>query len=165
MRQLSTWLARSRVTRLFSRFAAGSAVATGCSQLAFVLLYGVAGFSAAISGALAFLAGAVPNFLLQRYWTWQRSGRIGLRGEMLPYLAVIGFNALVATGLTAAAERVIAAAVADHVVRTALATVAFGASYLLLFVLKFVLLDRLVFGAAARREERSRHQVPTITRA
>ncbi|MGH3979022.1 MAG: GtrA family protein [Pseudonocardiaceae bacterium] len=163
--QLRTRLAHSRVGRLFSRFAAGSAVAAGCSQLAFLLLYGLTGASAAVSGALAFLAGAVPNFLLQRYWTWKRAGRIGVRGELLPYLGVIAFNALVATGATAGTDRLIGGAIDDHALRTVLLTVAFTGSYLLLFVVKFVLLDRLVFGAATRREERSRHQVPTITRA
>lgn len=156
---------RSRLLRLFPRFAAGSAVAFGCSELAFLLLYGALGFSAAVSGGAAFLAGAVPNFLLQRYWTWKRSGRIALRGELLPYVAVIALNGLLATAITAGVDRLLAPALLHHGARTALLAVTFAAAYVLLYVLKFVLLDRLVFGAAQRREERSRHQVPTITRA
>lgn len=159
---------RSRLLRLFPRFATGSAVAFGCSELAFLLLYGALGVSAAVSGGAAFLAGAVPNFLLQRYWTWKRSGRIALRGELLPYVAVIAVNGLLATAVTAGVDRMLAPALAHHGARTALLALIFAGAYVLLYVLKFVLLDRLVFGAAAtreRREERSRHQVPTITRA
>ncbi len=143
-------------------------MAFGCSQLAFVLLYGVLGASAAISAGLAFLAGAVPNFLLQRYWTWRRSGRIALRGELLPYAAVITLNGLLATAITTGTDRLLAPALQHHGARTALLAVTFAAAYALLYALKFVLLDRLVFGSAATRElreERSRHQVPTITRA
>ncbi|MQA16796.1 MAG: hypothetical protein GEV09_22465 [Pseudonocardiaceae bacterium] len=159
---------RSRLLRLFPRFAAGSAVAFGCSEVTFLLLFGLLGASAALSGGVAFLAGAVPNFLLQRYWTWKRSGRIAVRGELLPYLAVIAVNGLLATAITAGVDRLFATALQHHGARTALLGATFAACYVLLYVLKFVLLDRLVFGAEearARREERSRHQVPTITRA
>lgn len=157
----------SRLRRLLPRFAVGSAVAFGCSELTFLLLYGALGASAALSGGVAFLAGAVPNFLLQRYWTWKRSGRIALRGELLPYLMVIALNGLLATGVTAGVERLLAPALQHHGSRTALLAITFAGAYVLLYVLKFVLLDRLVFGAdtaRARRDERSRHHVPTITR-
>ncbi len=158
----------SRLLRLLPRFAAGSAVAFGCSELTFLLLYGVLGTSAALSGGVAFLAGAIPNFLLQRFWTWRRSGRIALRGELLPYLAVIALNGLLATAVTAGVDRLLAPALGHHGLRTALLAITFAGAYVLLYVLKFVLLDRLVFGteeARARRAERSRHQVPNITRA
>ena len=49
-------LARSRLIRMFTRFAAGSLVATVCSQLAFLLAFGFLGVCAAVSGAVAFLA-------------------------------------------------------------------------------------------------------------
>lgn len=159
-------LARSRPARMFTRFAAGSVVGAVSSQLTFVLLFGVLGASATVAGVAAFVAGAVPNFVIHRYWTWQRSGRLEMRREVAPYLAVITVNGLVATGITAAADHLVG--IGDHVLRTGVLAVVFSASYVLLFVLKFASLDRLVFGARtdpARRTERSRHQVPTITRA
>lgn len=143
-------------------------MAFGCSQLTFLLLYGGLGVAAAISAAGAFLVGAVPNFLLQRYWTWRRAGRIALRGELLPYVAVIALNGLLATAVTAGVDRLLTPALQHHGARTALLAVTFTGALALLYGLKFVLLDRLVFGsadAASRRDERSRHQVPTITRA
>lgn len=162
---------RSRVARVFTRFAAGSAVGTVCSQLTFLLLFGLLGTSAAVSGAAAFLAGAAPNFVVHRFWTWRRSGRVGVRREIAPYLAVIALNGLVATGVTAGVDRLVGGGIDDHAVRTVVLAVIFGASYVLLFVLKFALLDRLVFSstdstadAEAARTERSRHQVPTSTR-
>lgn len=161
-------LASSRLARLFTRFTAGTAVSTACSQLAFVLLFGVLEASATVSGAVAFVAGAVPNFLIHRYWTWRRSGPVGIRRELMPYLAVIIVSGLVAIGITAGVDRLIGESINDRALRTVVVAVAFNASYLPLFILKFAMLDRLVFGcdeARWRRDQRSRDQVPTITRA
>ncbi len=155
----------SRLARLFTRFAAGTVVSTACSQLTFVLLFGVVDASAAVSGAVAFVAGAIPNFLIHRFWTWRRSGPVGMRRELLPYLAVITFSGLVAIGITTGVDRLIGSAIHDHAVRTAVVAVVYGLSYLPVFVLKFALLDRLVFGADDRRAQASRDQVPTTTRA
>ncbi|MGH3974561.1 MAG: GtrA family protein [Pseudonocardiaceae bacterium] len=157
-------LASSRLARLFTRFAAGTAVSTACSQLAFVLMFGVLHASAIASGVVAFVAGAVPNFLIHRFWTWRRSGPVGMHQELLPYLAVILFSGLVAIGLTAGVDWLIGEAINDHALRTVAVAVTFNASYLPLFVLKFALLDRLVFGRD-KRAQCSRHQVPTSTRA
>lgn len=153
-----------QLVRKFSRFLTGSAVATGCSQATFLLLFGVVGTSAAVAAATGFVAGAVPNFVLQRYWTWKRSGRVGVRGELIPYVAVVTFNGLAATGLTALTDRLIMSTIDDHATRTVLLALAFGASYGLLLVVKFALLDRLVFGSGLRRVNSSRTQVPTMTR-
>ncbi len=163
-------LTQSRLARLFTRFAAGTIVATACSQLTFVLLYGVTGTSVSVSGGAAFLAGAVPNFLIHRFWTWRCSGPVRMRRELLPYLAVTAFSGLAAIGITTGVDRLLGGAIDDHAARTAVLAVAFTLSYLPLFVLKFTLLDRLVFGCADRRatDRRatdSRAQVPTSTRA
>ena len=161
-------LTRSRLARLFTRFTAGTAVSTACSQLTFVLLFGVLAASATLSGTVAFVAGAVPNFLIHRFWTWRRGGPVRIRQELVPYLAVIIVSGLVAISITTGVDRLIGQAIDDRALRTFVVAVAFNASYLPLFILKFALLDRLVFcrdEATLRRVERSRHQVPTITRA
>jgi putative flippase GtrA len=172
--------ARYPLARLFTKFAAGSVVATGCSQLTFVLLFGALATSASVSGAGAFLAGAIPNFLIHRFWTWRRRGPVAIRRELLPYLVVIACNGLVAIGITTGVDRLLGGAIDDHAVRTAVLDVTFTLSYLPLFVLKFALLDRLVFGSGASWAPRrrrthdctqedclqdSRAQVPTSTRA
>lgn len=160
-------MAQSRLVRLFTRFAAGTVVSTACSQLTLVLMFGVLDASAEVSGVAAFLAGAVPNFLIHRFWTWRRSGPIGMRRELLPYLAVITFSGLVAISITTGVDRLLGATITDHAVRTAVLAVTFAISYLPLFLLKFALLDRLVFGCAddRRRAHDSRDQVPTSARA
>lgn len=163
-------LVQSRLARLFTRFAAGTVVSTACSQLTLVLLFGVLDASAVVSGAVAFVAGAVPNFLIHRFWTWRLTGPVGMRRELMPYLAVISFSGLVAVGITTCVDRLLGNTIADHALRTAVIAVVYGLSYLPVFVLKFALLDRLVFGAEYERTRRrrardSRNQVPTSTRA
>jgi putative flippase GtrA len=165
----STW-AQSRLARLFSRFTAGTGVSTACSWLTLALLYGVLHAPTALSGAVAFVAGAVPNFLIHRFWTWRRSGPVGIRRELLPYLAVITFSGLTAVSITIGVDRLIGGTFTDHLVHTVVVTLVYGLSYLPVFVLKFVLLDRLVFDAGngaprRRRNQTSRDQVPTSTRA
>jgi putative flippase GtrA len=178
-------LAQSRLARLFTRFAAGTVVSTACSQLTLVLLFGILETSASVSGGAAFLAGAIPNFLIHRFWTWRRSGPVMMRRELLPYLAVITLSGLVAIGITTGVDRVLNGTIDDHAVHTAVLAITFIISYLPLFVLKFALLDRLVFGCADRglsqrsdprrlgrqsdprrhRAQDSRNQVPTSARA
>ena len=167
-RPAQSLLARSRLARLFTRFAAGTIISSACSQLTFVLLFGVLDASVAVSGAGAFVAGAVPNFLIQRFWTWQRSGPVRIRRELIPYLGVITLSGLTAVGITTGVDRLIGGALVDHAVYTTVIAVVYGLSYLPAFVLKFALLDRFVFGGDAarwRRAHNSRDQVPTSTRA
>jgi putative flippase GtrA len=126
-----------------------------CSQVAFVLLFGVLAASATVSGAVAFVAGAVPNFLIHRYWTWRRSGPVEIRRELLPYLAVIILSGLVAIGVTAGVDRLIGETIDDRAMRTVIVAVAFNASFVPLFILKFALLDRLVFGSDEAKQRRA----------
>jgi putative flippase GtrA len=57
------------------RYLGSSLVATVCSELTFVVLYGPCHVGTAYASLLAWLAGAVPNYWLNRRWAWQRTGR------------------------------------------------------------------------------------------
>src|SRR5215218_504418 len=87
------------------RYVGGSVVAAGCSEATLVLLYGLLHMAPGPASCLAWLAGAVPNFWLNRTWTWRRRGRPDLRREVLPYVAISLTTLLLATLLTAAVDR------------------------------------------------------------
>jgi putative flippase GtrA len=146
---LAQWLsgiARSdRPMFRFVRYAGSSAVATLASQLTLAGLYWLGGTPAGLAGVLAFVAGAVPNYLLNRYWTWRRTGRPPLRGELLPYLAVIIANGLVAVALTSVVGSLLEPMVHARSVRALLLAATYQSSYAAMFVVKFAMLDRLVF--------------------
>ena len=144
---------RARYWRLISRFAAASAVATGISQVVFLLSYSL-GATPVVSTVLAWLAGAIPNFTLNRR-TWGGGGREALRGELLRYGVISVGTALLAAGATHLAE--IAATSAFPHTRPAQVAVVWGAfigTYAVMFVIKFVLIDRLVFTRPQQRAAR-----------
>jgi putative flippase GtrA len=144
---------RRRSWRLWSRFAAASVVATSISQLVFVLSYAI-GALPAVATVLAWLAGAIPNFLLNRR-TWGGGGRAALRREILRYAVISVTTALLAAFATSGAETL--ATTTFPGLRTAQVAVvwsAFIGTYMAMFVVKFFLVDRLVFNTDPRRATR-----------
>jgi putative flippase GtrA len=120
--------------------------ATLLSQLTLTGLFWLGGVNATTASLLAFVAGAIPNFVVNWKWTWGRSGRPALLRELLPYIAIITGGGLAATALTTLTDHVLAPLVTDRGARTITLDIAYLSSYAILFVLKFALLDR-VFGA------------------
>jgi putative flippase GtrA len=125
------------------RYFTGSVVATLCSEVVFVVLYGLLGVGTTWSSVLSWLAGAVPNFWLNRNWAWQRSGRPSLRREVLPYAVIIGTTLVLATLLTHAADVWLHHQGVSSSVRVTLVAAVFLGTYVVVFALRFVLLERL----------------------
>ena len=125
------------------RYVGGSVVAALCSEVTLVLLYGLLHMAPGPASCLAWLAGAVPNFWLNRNWTWRRRGRPDLRREVLPYVAIILTTLLLATLLTAAVDRWARDGAAGSTARVVLVAGTFLAVYVAMFALRFLLLDRL----------------------
>ncbi len=125
------------------RYTGASVVATICSEATFVLLYGPAHVSPGWSSVVAWFAGAVPNFWLSRRWAWQRKGGVSLRRELAPYAVIILATLALATVTTSAVDALLRHLGTSASVRVTLAAVAFFAVYVVMFGLRFVLLDRL----------------------
>jgi putative flippase GtrA len=149
--------ATSEATRLVPkllRYFTGSVVATVCSEVVFVVLYGLLDLGTTWSSVLSWLAGAIPNFWLNRNWAWQRTGRPSLRREVLPYAAIIVTTLVLATVLTHLAEVWLRHEGVSSSVRIALVAGVFLGTYVVVFALRFVLLERL-FGRLHAREAAS----------
>jgi putative flippase GtrA len=138
---------RAQVAATLGKFAVGSLIATLVSLLTFTLCYGVAALPAFGSGVLAFVAGSIPAYLVNRYWTWQGGpGRNVAAGHrLLPYYTVMIGCALASSGLTALADDFIRPLLAGDVARTVVVDACYLASFGLMFAVKFVALDRIVF--------------------
>jgi putative flippase GtrA len=89
----------------------------------------------------AWLAGAVPNYWLNRSWTWRRTGRPGLRDELLPYAAIIGLTLLIATVATQLVDTWLRSLHTDDTLRVTAVGAAFFGVYVVMFGVRFVLLD------------------------
>jgi putative flippase GtrA len=125
------------------RYFTGSVVATLCSEVSFVALYGLLSVGTTWSSVLSWLAGAVPNFWLNRNWAWQRSGRPSLRHEVLPYVVIILTTLLLATLATHAADVWLHHAGVSDSVRVVLVATVFLGVYVVVFAVRFFLLERL----------------------
>lgn len=141
---------RRRGWARLGRAAATSVAATVVSQIVLLTVLTTGGVPV-LASTLAWAAGAVLNFLVTRRWVWGRTGRPRVRRELLPYLVVIGLGGLASIGLTTLSGSLLTPLNLPHVWWVVLVDGAYVASYALVFVVKFTLLDRLVFGRAAAR--------------
>jgi putative flippase GtrA len=135
---------RARIVQLI-RYGVVSLVSTTTSLVVLGVLVGGFAAPAACSNVVATAVGTVPSFELNRRWVWGRRGRRSVAAEVVPF-CVLSFSGLVlstfavhvAAGATSTWSR------AAHTGAVELANViAFGS----LWILQFVLLDRVLFRA------------------
>ncbi|MCY3924858.1 MAG: GtrA family protein [bacterium] len=121
------------------RFGAVSAVVTPTTLLILWMLHGVVGRPAWQANLLAVSAGAVPAYLLNRYWVWGRSGRNRLWGEVVPFWSI--------TLVGAAASTVAVDAAGARWDSTGLLVLVNLGTYGVLWLVKFAFLDRVLWPA------------------
>jgi len=126
----------------FARFTGGSFVALTTSEVVLVLCYatGLVGTSAAT--VLAFFAGAVPNYVLNRQWVWRRRGRMRVGREVVLYAAVSVVSLIASVAATGWAVHTVGGSAST---RAAAAPAAYLLTYGVLFVVKFTVLETFVF--------------------
>jgi putative flippase GtrA len=141
-------IVEARVNRLavrFFRYSVGSVVAIVTSEVTFVLCFGTGWLGTTGASVVAFFAGAIPNYVLNRSWAWERRGRPNLGREVVLYAVVSIVSLVSAAVVTGWVSRVAPHFTASHAARTALVAAAYLATYGLLFILKFVIFQRVVF--------------------
>ncbi len=141
-------LSRGRSSRLgirFGRYTLGSLVAVVSSEIAFVACFGSGLLGTTASSAVAFVAGAIPNYVLNRSWAWGRRGRVRVGREVLLYAAVslLSFGASALT--TRWASHVAPHLTDSHALRTTLVAGTYLATYGVLFLAKFVVFQVVIF--------------------
>ena len=142
--------ANPRLRRLV-KFAAVSAIAVVISQSTLLITFGLFHWPARSANLTAFVMSTIPSFELNRRWTWRRSGRTHLRRELAPFwiLAIIGLAASdQATRFAARASEDLG----SRPLRTLVVMLASLTTYGVLWLVKFGLLDRLVWSDRAALE-------------
>nr|WP_255375631.1 GtrA family protein [Saccharomonospora sp. CUA-673] len=132
-----------RIVRAFM----SSGLATVMSQVTLIVLLTMDVNPTAASAA-AFVAGAIPNYFVARRWAWGRKGKPDLKRELLPYLGVIALGGLCSMTLTTIAGWITEPLQISGFVRIIVLDVAFLSSYGLVFLIKFLLLDRFVYSGS-----------------
>ncbi|MQA83130.1 MAG: hypothetical protein GEV03_00510 [Streptosporangiales bacterium] len=131
----------------WAKFATSSGVATVSSAATLTILYGLDLTGPRVATVIAYAAGAVPNYLLSRLWTWRgRSHPKPLR-QVIPYLAIILTTTAIATTLTGLTHDHVHLLTTVRWIQVLLVDGVFLGTYAAMFVVKFLFLDRFVFNA------------------
>lgn len=157
-------LKRLHVPRLllWARYSASSVIAGVISELGFLACYWL-GTPPVVASIVAFAAGAVPNYILNRRWAWGRTGRADRTRELLPYVVIVVVTAAAAALMTTAADHWLRDRIDSQLVQTVLVGATFLGTYGVMFVLKFVLFDRFVFARPPEPRTRTT-ELPTTGR-
>lgn len=167
---LSENLARLRSSPLVARatrYTVGSVFALATSVVVFALLYW-AGVGTTADSISAFVAGAIPNWILNRRWAWGMRGRVNWGREIFGYVVISAIALVASSAGTAAAQHWVLHHVATgYGLRVILVTGAYVVVQAILFAAKFVVYEHWVFAGRSRVRAalRSRHQVWTAARA
>jgi len=145
MKEMLGWRQSSRLGVRLGRYTIGSVVAVVTSEVAFVLCYGSGLMGTTAASAVAFIAGALPNYVLNRSWAFGKRGKVRVGREVILYaiVSLVSFAAAaVATGWT---SHHVSSITHSHDVRTALVAASYLATTGVLFVAKFVVFQVFIF--------------------
>jgi len=135
----------SRIPQLL-RYGAVSIISTCVGLTVLGVLVATSALSPGWANVVATAVGTVPSFELNRRWVWRKTGRRSLMTEILPFW-VLSFSGLAISTLTVmlvaewATTRALGATA-----RTLTVEGAHLAGFGLLWIVQFLVLDRLLFG-------------------
>jgi len=134
-----------------TKYAVGSVVALVTSVVVFALML-TAGAGTTVDSITAFIAGAIPNWVLNRRWAWERSDqKVDVGREVIGYTII----SLISLAASSAGTGWTHTWVNGHVgagsgARVILVTGSYVAVQAILFLAKFVVYDRWVFTGESR---------------
>jgi putative flippase GtrA len=134
------------------RFAMVSAVAVPFSQVVFVLCKEVLELSGTVSNLIAVTLACIPSYLLNRYWVWGKRGRNHFWREVFPFWAMAALGLVLST--------IFVWWVDQRTDVTIFLMAANLSAFGLLYIVKFLVLDRVLFKVADEmtHEEPAEHE-------
>jgi putative flippase GtrA len=135
--------ARRVSIRRFARYCSVSGVSTVTSITVLGLLVGVLDMQAIWANVIATTIATIPSFELNRRWVWAHNGRRSILRQALPYF-LLSFTGLI---LSTFAVHLASDATthSTRLLHTAAVEMGNLGSYGLLWILQFVLCDRILF--------------------
>jgi putative flippase GtrA len=157
---------QSPLSARITRYTLGSVVAAGTSGVVFAVLY-IIGFGTTACSVAAFIAGAIPNWVLNRRWAWKVEGRIAFGREIVAYVIVSAVTLIITSEATAWTQRHVQSIPAHHGIRVLLVTASYLAVFAVLFAVRFMIYEVWIFSGRSRVRAalRSRIQVRSAARA
>ena len=139
----------NRVHQL-ARYGAVSVIATTVSLTVLGTLVATRAAPATWANVIATAVGTFPSFELNRRWVWGKRGRRSVLAEIGPFCILSFAGLALSTLAVGAAAGWAASAGAADTVRTLVVEGANVAAFGSLWVVQFLLLDRVLFRRAAR---------------
>jgi putative flippase GtrA len=128
---------RSPTVRKLAKYSTASVVAVCVGQPVFWICNGLLGWDAIVSNLVSVSAGAVPNYLINRRWTWSQTGKNRLWGEIVPFWAMSALGVILSVLAVNYAD--------DRWHSTPLNAMAQLAGFGVLWLAKFLVLDRVMW--------------------
>jgi putative flippase GtrA len=135
--------------RKLARYATVSAISTTTSLVVLSLLVGTRTLTAGWANVVATGVGTVPSFELNRRWVWGKTGQRSLLGEIGPFCLLSFLGLALSTLAVSAAVGFVAHAGLSNTVRTIAAGAANVGTFGSLWVVQYLLLDRVLFKQTA----------------
>ena len=157
---------RSALGVRITRYTIGSIVAAATSAVVFAVAY-VFGVGTTACSVIAFIAGAIPNWTLNRRWAWQMKGRVDWGREVLGYIVVSALTLVASSEATAWTSHQVMSLPAHYGLRATLVTASYLAVFAVLFAIRFAIYELWIFSGRSRVRAalRSRIQVFNAARA
>ena len=153
---------RGRLTK----FAISSAVAASTSAVVLAVLYAMH-VNTTVCTIVAFFAGAIPNWSINRRWTWKVSGRVAFGREIFAYLVISGITLLLLSLATNWTDDHVRSIAPGHGLRALLVDASYFFVLAILYGVRFFLYEKWIFSGRSRVRAalRSRRQVWSAARA
>ena len=151
------WLTRTPFSAKMTKYALSSVIAFLLSIMAFALCYVVFGGKTTVASVIAFFSAAIPNWIMNRRWAWQQTGRAPVK-QIVSYAAVSVFVLLItslATGRTNYWVKHHSGIENHHGLRVLVVTGSFVLITVILFFAKFAVYEFVIFRHRARARTQS----------
>jgi putative flippase GtrA len=160
------WLTRTPFSAKMTKYALSSVIAFALANIAFAFCYWL-GWGTTAPSIISFFAAAIPNWIMNRRWAWQQTGRAPAK-QMISYAAVSAMVLLVTTFGTGRVNHWVkyTVKVENHDgLRLLIVTGAFVVINVILFFTKFAIYEYVIFAEERghRRFRRRRVSIPAVT--
>ena len=136
--------ARTESGKRALRYSATSVICVGITQVLLLVFYRGFKYQATTANLSATMITSIPAFALNKYWVWGKRGRAHMRREVLPFWAFTVAGWALSTGAVALVQNV---GQPHSTVRTLSVMFANIAGFGVLWVLKYLFLDKIMFGS------------------
>ena len=128
---------RSPTIRKLMKYSTASVVAIAVGQPVFWIFDGVLGWAAIPANLVSVSCGCVPNYLINRRWTWSQTGKNRLWGEVVPFWVMTALGMILSLFAVNYAE--------NRWDSTAINAIAQLSGFGVLWIAKFLVLDKLMW--------------------